>query len=121
MQMNVVAHGMTMNQPARTMSHEYCVTQEESKFTPEDFAKQLNENSAQDGMKCDVSDVKADHPRLSYKLNCGMDGMNMVMENDFTVAPDGQSGTGTGTSSFEGNGMKMDSTMSTTQTFMGPC
>jgi len=45
----------------------------------------------------------------------------MVMENDFTVAPDGQSGTGTGTSSFEGNGMKMDSTMSTTQTFMGPC
>ena len=121
MQMNVVAHGMTMNQPARTTSSEYCVTPEESKFTPEDFAKQINETSKQDGVKCDVSDVQANHPRLSYTLTGGMDGMDMIMENDFTIGPDGRSGTGTGTSSFEGNGMKMNSTMSTTQTHMGPC
>ena len=121
MQMNIVAHGMTINQPANTSSHDYCVTPEEAKFSPEDFSKKLNETSDQGDMECEVSDVKADHPRLSYTLKCGMQGIDMVMENDFTISDDGKSGTGTGTSSFEGNGMKMNSTIQTTQNYLGAC
>ncbi|RZV40746.1 MAG: DUF3617 family protein, partial [Acidimicrobiales bacterium] len=116
MQMNMVAHGMTMNQPARTTSHEYCMTPEQANMSAKDFAKQINDSSDMGDMQCDVVDVDADPPRLSYALTCTQDGMEMTMENEFTMSADGKSGTGDGTITFEGSGMKMNGTTKTVQT-----
>ena len=120
-EMSMVAHGMTMNQPPRTTSHEYCVTPEEANFTPEDFAKKMNESPEMSEADCDVTDIQADHPRLSYTLNCKMDGTVMVMKNDFTIGTDGLSGTGNGSMSFDKDGMSVNAKTKMVQTFVGGC
>jgi len=120
-EMTMVTSGMTIEQPPRTTSHEYCVTAEEASFTPEDFAKKMNETPEMAEADCDVTDIVADHPRLSYTLRCNMDGTAMTMKNDFTVGADGLSGTGNGNMSFSKDSMSVKAKTKMVQTFVGGC